>query len=217
MATKTKKPARAGKPVRAKRTVSQPVVEPRQEKSAFRLSTLITVLIFAGVVAAAIYMNRQSEAEADAGATSEAESSFLITSEALVSSIEVAPLEGATAKLERNEEKAWVLTKPEKGEADQGLAEAAASQIVALRVITPLEDVSDPSIYGLDKPDYVITIGFDDGVTSVIEVGDLTPSETGYYVRMGDKYYVAAVSGISALTNLAVTPPYLAVESTPAP
>ena len=213
-----KKSTRASKPATRTKRVTATPVEARQEKSAFRLSTLITVLVFAGIVAAAVYLNRQPDAfSTEETATPEPEPAFLITTEALVTSIEVKPLEGSTAKLERNEENLWALTQPEKGEADQGLAEAAASQIVALRVITPLENTDDPSIYGLDKPGYTIAIGFDDGSSKTIEVGDLTPSESGYYVRLDDAYYVATLSGIGALTNLADIPPYLTVEATPVP
>jgi len=216
MATKSKKTARTSKLVRAKKTTAQPPA-PRQEKSAFRVSTLVTVLLFVGIVAGAVYMNRQAETAPEADITPAVEPAFLITSEALVNSIEIKPLEGDTVKLERNQELVWVFTKPDNAEADQGLVEAAAAQIVALRVITPLEDVTDPPIFGLSGSGSVITIGFQGGETSVIEIGDLTPSGTGFYVRMGDKYYVAALSGIGALMNLAENPPYVVVEATPIP
>lgn len=216
MATKTKKTTRAGKPVRAKKTTAQPSA-PRQGKSAFRWTTLVTLLLFIGVVAGAVYMNRRAETAVEEDITPAVEPAFLITSEALVTSIEVKPQKGETISLERNAEFVWVFTQPDTAEADQGLVEAAAAQIVALRVVTPLDDVTDPSIYGLSKPSAVITIAFQGGEISVIEVGDLTPSETGYYVRVGDKYYVAALSGIDALTNLADYPPYMVVEATPTP
>lgn len=216
MATKNKKTTRTGKPVRTKKPTVQPSA-PRQEKPAVRVGTLITLLLFISIVAAAVYMNRKAETATQEDITPAAEPAFLITSNAMVTSIEVKPSEGETIRLERNEKLVWVFTQPDKAEADQGSVEAAAAQIAALRVITPLEDVTDPSIFGLSKPKNTFTIGFEDGKTSVIEVGDLAPSESGYYVRMDGKYYVAAVNGIEALGNLAEYPPYPAPAVTPTP
>ena len=59
-----------------------------------------------------------------------------------------------------------MLTQPDEVEADQGLAEAAASQITALRIVTEVDNTKDPSIFGFDQPAYILTIGFEGGTTS---------------------------------------------------
>ena len=213
MAAKSTKTSKA---VKAKATKTTRVkLAPKQEKLVFRMGTWITIIVLAMVVGAAIYMNRQAEENAAATETPAAEEEFIFTQDVVVNSIEVKPAEGDTVKLERNESQTWVLTQPDKAEADQSLAEAAASQIAALRIITPLENVDDLSAYGFDEPDYIITISFEDGTTNVLEIGDTTISGNGYYVRMDDnKFYVVSLSGISALTTLAAIPPYL---NTPTP
>ncbi|NWF62848.1 MAG: DUF4340 domain-containing protein [Chloroflexi bacterium] len=216
MATQTTKNTKRTKPVRARKTTQRAAAEPKRPvKSAFRPTTFIALIALAAVIGAAIYLNQQAETAAEAESTPAAEESFLFAQDAIVNSIEVKPAEGQTVALERNEKNAWVLTQPDEVEADQGLSEAAASQITALRIIDPIENTSDPSIFGLDAPAFIMTIGFEDGTTRVLEIGDKTPTNSGYYVRTDDgKIYVAALSGISALTNLVTTPPYL---NTPTP
>ena len=67
-------------------------------------------------------------------------------------------------------------------EADQGLAEAAATQVSTLRVLDEIE--LGPSLIGLTQPAYVVTLSFTGGSTHSLEVGDKTPSEGGYYVHV---------------------------------
>lgn len=218
--TTTNKPkrstaARTRKPREAAATVQ------KQAKPVFRLGTLIAVIMFAAIVGAAYYLNANPIKTGDeADATPAAEDvKFVFDSTSLVKSIEVKPADGKSVRLERNEEKLWELTSPDKAEADQGLAEAAASQVSALLI--DLEFSDDPAKFGLAEPAYVITVEFEDGKTGKLEVGDITPTTSGYYVRLdGDKMFIVSTSGIEALINLVSTPPYLATatpEVTPTP
>lgn len=217
MAPKSNKTTKAGKSTRTPSASSNSRTKSaaRQSKPIFRTGTWVALLVFAAIIAAIVYLNRNPIEDAESEITPVAEEAPLFAEGSVVTSIEVKPLEGETVKLERNESQAWVLTQPDEVEADQGLAEAAASQITALRIVTEVDNTKDPSIFGFDQPAYILTIGFEGGTTSTLEVGDTTPSENGYYVRMdGDKFYVVALSGIGSLTNLASAVPYL---NTPTP
>lgn len=217
MAPKSKKTTKAVKPARATSAASSTRKQSvaRQSKPIFRTGTWVALLVFAAIIAAIVYLNRNPIEDAESETTPAAEEAPLFAEGSVVTSIEVKPLEGETVKLERNESQAWVLTQPDEVEADQGLAEAAASQVTALRIVTEVDNTKDPSIFGFDQPAYILTIGFEDDTTSTLEVGDTTPSENGYYVRMdGDKFYVVALSGIGSLTNLSSAIPYL---NTPTP
>ena len=217
MAPKSNKTTKAGKSTRTPSASSNTRTKSaaRQSKPIFRTGTWVALLVFAAIIAAIVYLNRNPIEDAESEITPIAEEAPLFAEGSVVTSIEVKPLEGETVKLERNESQAWVLTQPDEVEADQGLAEAAASQITALRIVTEVDNSKDPSIFGFDQPAYILTIGFEGGTTSILEVGDTTPSENGYYVRMdGDKFYVVALSGIGSLTNLASAVPYL---NTPTP
>ena len=218
MATKNTKSSKSTKTTKStKSTTRAPRTQaaPKVTKPVFRTGTWIALVGFIAIIATAIYLNRQAEEKAAATETPAAEEAFIFPEDSVVTSIEVKPAEGDVVKVERNEEKTWVLSQPEEAEADQGAAEAAASQVNALGIVTAIEGEKDPSIFGLDLPVYTITITFENGETGILEVGDTTPTETGYYVRMNkEKVYVVSMSGIDALTSLTIFPPYL---NTPTP
>ncbi len=220
MATKSTKPTRATKARAAKpatrSTRSQPVVRSTPAKPVFRVGTWVTIVLLAIVVGAAVYMNRQAETAATETLTPEAtEQAFVFDTGSVLNAIKVSPADGAAVELKRNGENAWALIQPEKTEADQGLAEAAASQVTALGVIAEISEVTNLSDYGLADPAYIINFGFEGGTSNVLKVGDLTPSQNGYYVQLDDKaVYVVGRDGIDALINLTFAPPYL---NTPTP
>lgn len=203
---------------RTKRTTKEAAPAPvsKPSKPVFRAGTWIALIVFAVVVGAAIYLtNNPLPTDEEAEAVPTTEPAFIFDSAKTVNSIEIKPAEGETVKLERNEEKVWVLTQPTEAEADQASAEAAASQIGALLIDLEFDD--DPSKFGFDAPAYVITVEFEDGETGTLEVGDITPTNSGYYVRIDGKMYIVSINGIEALTNLVLFPPYMATPTPEAP
>lgn len=218
MAPKTTKTTKTSKTTKTAKAPKTPRLKtaPKQSKPVFRTGTWVALIVLAAVIGAAVYMNRQAEEAANTEPTAAIEEeSFVFAENSIVTGIEVKPAEGETVALKRNEEKGWVLSKPEEVEADQGAAEAAASQIMALKIINEVDAQKDPSIFGFDEPASTITVTFEGGKTSVLEVGDTTPSQSGYYLRVDEKkVYVVSFSGIDALTSLTFAPPYL---NTPTP
>ena len=188
---------------------------PKPVKAKFQAGTWITVLIFIGLIGAAVYLNRQKDtAEVEVTPASEPSYLFSATTDGNPTSIEIKPAEGGeTVRIARNAENAWALELPVEAEADQGLSEAAATQISALEILDPID--ADPTIFGLDNPAYVITLEFDGGKKHTLEIGDSTPTSKGYYVRVdSDKMMIVDLSGIDSLLQLAALPPYL-VTATP--
>ena len=177
----------------------------------FQAGTWISVLMLAALIGLAFYLSREKEKTAAEEATPTLEKTFIFTkADGMVSSIEVKPAEGETAKIARNAENAWEVTLPIQAEANQGQAEAAATQLTALPISSQIEPGKSPSIFGLDSPAYVITIEFKDGKTRTLEVGDKTPTNSGYYVRVDkDKMLITDLNGIDALLQLKSFPPYL--------
>ena len=61
----------------------------------------------------------------------------------------------------------------------------------------------------------MITAGFKGGGTMIVQVGDITPTNSGYYVRKEDgSILVISKYGMESLLNLILYPPY---EETPTP
>jgi hypothetical protein len=174
----------------------------------------MAILLLALLIGATIYLNQsEKRAEAEATPTPFEEVAFVFEDGGIITSIEVTPADGETVRMARNEQYVWVLNLPFETEADQGLAEAAASQVNALRIANELD--ADPKNLGLDSPAYIITVEFEDGAKHMLEVGDKTPTNNGYYVRLNNqRILIVTASGIESLTILTSFPPYL---NTPTP
>jgi hypothetical protein len=144
--------------------------------------------------------------------------SFLVTqSDGVLQSLRIYDEKGHNFKMQRDLSKTWVITAPTSEVADQALAGAAETQVGALRIVTPLESPPELSVVGLDVPADTMELGFVSGLSHKLEVGNLTPTGSGYYVRFDDgKIYVISQSGIDALVKLLTAPPYPATE-TPLP
>ncbi len=83
-----------------------------------------------------------------------------------------------------------------------------------MRILDTVPDV-DPGIVGLEDPEYVLTIKFTSGGERTVDVGVITPSESGYYVRDAEgEIVIVSRSAIDALLGLLTNPPYL---ETPTP
>ncbi|MBK8821309.1 MAG: DUF4340 domain-containing protein [Anaerolineales bacterium] len=222
--TSTKKtPTRAAAPAKAAKTKVKAVATRKessiikQERPLFRAGTWITILVLAVLIGFTFYINREQDPATlvvDETPVSAPVVMFAAT-EGIPASIEVKPAEGGeTVRIARNAENVWAVELPIEAEANQGLAEAAASQISALRILSPIEN-GKPSIFGLENPAFTITIVFDGGKTHTLEIGDSTPTNSGYYVRIDkDQMAITDLSGIDSLLQLGFFPPYL---NTPTP
>jgi hypothetical protein len=135
--------------------------------------------------------------------------SYLITpADGVLQSLRIYDNEGNNFRMQRDLSKAWVITAPTSGAADQGLAGGAETQAGALRIISTIDSPPAPVSMGLTDAAHILELGFVNGKSHKIEVGNLTPTNSGYYVRFdGRKIYVISQSGIDALTNLLKAPP----------
>jgi len=136
--------------------------------------------------------------------------------EGVVTSLLIESREGDSIGFERQGE-VWVATAPFHAETTPGAVEAAASQVTALPIEKSLD--LNPSDVGLDSPAYTITVGFTSGAFVVVEVGEKTPTENGYYVRKNDGLVLVVSSySLDSLLGLLKTPPLVETPTpTPAP
>src|SRR5574341_987340 len=98
-----------------------------------RRNTWVLLFILAGLIGLTFYLkNQQTRAEAEATPT--AGISYLFTSaEGLPSGIKIEAATGESVEVTREANGKWVLKAPVQAEADQGLVEAAATQVGSLR------------------------------------------------------------------------------------
>jgi len=204
---------------KAKPTVAEPMPAAsvsQRRKPVFRASTWIAVVLLIALVGLTFYLKNEKERSVIEDVTPVSEPATLFNpQDGSVSSIEIKPADGEAVKVARNVENAWVVEMPIEAEADQGLAEAAAAQVSALRVLSQIENDADPEIFGLKNPAFIVMLEFQNGKKHTIEVGDPTPTNSGYYVRLDNgRIVVTDLSGISSLLQLGYFPPYL---NTPTP
>jgi hypothetical protein len=182
-----------------------------------RPSTVVYIVLLLLLIGAYFYLrNRQQPAEIELTLepTSEVSQEFLFTAEdGTPTSIRIESKSGETVEVRRGEDNAWALTQPVEAQADQAAAEAAATQISAMSILDMVPDL-DPGIVGLEDPEYLLTVSFTGGGERTVAVGVITPTESGYYVRDGDKILIASRSAIDSLLGLLTNPPYL---ETPTP
>jgi hypothetical protein len=183
-----------------------------------RRPTVIYLLLFLVLAGTYYYLNNR-EQPADISLTVEpgSEVSYLFTAEeGLPTSIRIEAKTGEIVEVARDAENAWALTQPVEAKADQAAAEAAASQVTTMQILDTIPDI-DPDIVGLTDPEYTLTIKFTNGVERMVEIGVITPTESGYYVRaVNGDIVIISRSSVDALLGLLTNPPYLETP-TPSP
>ena len=180
-----------------------------------RRSTIIYLVLFAVVFAAAYFFNKQAKT-AEAEATPEATSApieYLFTStDGLPTSIKVESKTGDVVEVALNQENVWAMIQPEETAADQGAVEAATGQVSTIRILDRIPDLA-PEAVGLDNPEYTLTLQFTSGVERIIKIGVSTPTQSGYYTP-GENGEILIISRgpVDSLTGLLANLPYAPTE-----
>lgn len=184
-----------------------------------RRSTVVSLLLLLVMAGIYYYLNNREGSADVAPPTMESESqiSYLFTAEdGLPTSIRIEAMTEEKVEIARDAEGAWVLMFPIEAKADQGSAEAAASQVTTMRILDRVPDV-EPEIVGLEVPEYTLVIQFGRAVERKAEFGVITPTESGYYVRTDSgEIVIVSKSSVDSLLALLATPPYLETP-TPSP
>lgn len=186
-----------------------------------RRNTWILIFLLAALVAFSFYL-RNSKAQQTAAATPTSGSSTLFTAaDGSPTGIRIVDSLGVSMEVARDESGAWQVKAPTQAPADQASAEAAATQVGALRVLSTVQ--LGPDVVGVDKPTYTVTVTFAAGKVRTLVLGSVTPVQDGYYAQLdGGPIDVVDKPGLDALLNLLKSPPYLAtltpeVTETPSP
>ena len=182
-----------------------------------RRSTVVYITILLALAAAYYYLNnREQPPDIDVTPGSTEEISYLFKAEeGIPTLIQIESRSGETVEVARNAGNAWALVQPVESDAEQGAAEAAATQLTTMRILDRISEV-DSELVGLAEPAYILTAGFDNGTERTLHIGVVTPSESGYYVQeaSGGEVLIVSRSAVEALLRLLTNPPY---AQTPTP
>ena len=190
-----------------------------------RRPTVILLVLFVLLGALVWYMQQPSNQIKRALATSTplnaaSDETLISPNSGVITSFEITDASGKSVALDKSKG-FWTINGGKDGPADQSKAEAAASRVFSLQIITRLEKAPDPAGTGLDKPAFSASVTLE---TSVItfKIGKMAPTGRGYYVETADGR-VAFVNNdnIDALTANLFDPPFPstavpAVSETPA-
>ncbi|MGE5378095.1 MAG: DUF4340 domain-containing protein [Bacteroidota bacterium] len=182
-----------------------------------RRSTVVYIIVLLAVAGFYLFLRvrpKPAEAAATPEATAEASSIFM-AAEGSPTRILLKAKSGEAVEMARNAENAWALKQPVEAAAEQGSAEAAASQVVAMRILERILKI-DLNVVGLKDPDYVLSVNFDNGTERTIRIGVVTPTGSGYYIQdaAGGDVLVVSKSSVDAILHLLASPPY---AETPTP
>ncbi len=181
-----------------------------------RKSTWSAVILLVLVTAAfLIFRDREARQTPAAETTTAPQFVFSPASDGLVMGMTVEGVDGRTVVFDRGESGSWSISQPAGLEADPTLAESAASQAAALRILNKLDPATDPVATGLDSPSAVIRVRFSSGNERNLQVGSLTPTGSGYYTKSADNLYVVSKSSLDSLLSLLDFPPAVSLPGTP--
>lgn len=178
-----------------------------------RRSTVVYIVLLLALAGAYYYLNNR-EKPADIAVTTEPSSevtqAYLFTpEEGTPTSIRIESKTGDTVEVARGADNAWAVIQPIAAKADQAAVEAAATQITTMRILDTIPDI-DPKIVGLETPEGVLTVNFKNGGKRTVDIGVITPTESGYYVRSTEgKVVIVSKSAIDSLLGMLIAPPYL--------
>ena len=182
-----------------------------------RTSTIVYVVLLLALVGAYFYLkNREQPTDIEVTVEPSAEGSqayLFPAEEGSPTSIRIESKTGQNVEVTRDADNSWMLSQPVEAEADPAAAEAAASQVTTMRIVDTVPDV-DLKIVGLEDPEYVLTVAFKSGGERSVDVGVITPTESGYYVRdVEGEVVIVSRDALEPLIGLLDNPPYLATPT----
>lgn len=174
-----------------------------------RRNTWILLVVLAALIGFSFFLTNQKAKQA-ANATPTTGTLMLFnSSEGSPSDIKISDSSGKSVEILRSSSGTWGVQAPIVTAADQGSAEAAATQISAIRILNNVQLGLD--VVGLDKPSYTINITFTGSNTHKLLVGSVTPIQNGYYVQLdGSQVQIVDKQGLDAVLGLLTNPPYAA-------
>ncbi len=182
-----------------------------------RSTWIVIVLLGLSIAAYFLFKNRAAHVASIATPTAVGNRYLLDLSKDKLKSLRItSSTQSKPVQIERDNNGIWKISLPAISPADQSAAEAAETQLGALLIVTSLDTPPALADMGLTAPAYTLQLTLMSGAVHTLEIGNETPTGSGYYVRLdGGTVSVVSTSGIDPLTAMLTNPPYPATETPP--
>lgn len=181
-----------------------------------RRTTWIFLAIFFGFVLLAIVLNQEGEniTETPTPTTPPA-----LLPNVSIEEIKQMKLEDQTGHVEiitQYEDGIWDYENTELKDIDVEAVGLTVDDLLDLRRIAQPDPAPALKDVGLEKPKFIINLEMNDGKHIIYKIGDLTPTESGYYV-LDDEENIVVVSKLSldSILSLLDNPPTLSITKIP--
>ena len=182
---------------------NQNSLKPQQWQNIRKEIGLIAIVILGGILISWYFNNNTPQVPSVTNTpTLELSANTIFTmQDGFPLSIQVIDASGQNIMME-NMDGNWLVTQPLGVTASEDQIKAIALQTSSLQIGFEVDIDADPIIFGLDNPQYIINIRFSNGNEYELDIGDTTPSSSGYYVRVDNKnIYVIGISEIDKLLS----------------
>lgn len=154
-----------------------------------RRETWIILGIFVLALAGLFLWQRYGKTDAaeETPEVSDAGSMLFDLEAATVRSVRIERVGDQVVELQRDSAGAWQVSFPANFPADSEALEGTLSQLGSVSVVEKMENAPDLAAMGLTDPDYRLLLTLDTGRQIVTEVGNQTPTGSGYYVLSSDR------------------------------
>lgn len=169
----------------------KPVKNHRFSKRTVSLIATSGVAVVLAIVLLLVTLFPHSDAVIDSGSAgkSDVDTSVVLLDKSVEDTVTVTRIdctnkEGGFTLLYNETEKIYQLKGYEDILLSKELTNTVSTFSSLLKAVDQIKNPKELSTYGLDTPSSSATITYKDGTTATVHVGNITPSETGYYVRV---------------------------------
>lgn len=184
-----------------------------------RRSTWILLLVFVLLIIGTVYIQRrESNTEANATPTIEADTPFLVIPEGVdIVGVRIMNESGDVVDISRqNASNEWSVANQDDGIVDNDRITTALSRLQSVNIKAELEDDTPLEVLGLASPDYTITLRLSADNQLKVYVGSVTIASDSYYSLVDNgSALVVSKSGLDAVIGFLEDPPILVPASTP--
>ncbi len=182
-----------------------------------RRSTWIVLVIFAALAGLAWYLQKNPLPVSSQVTPTALESLVFELDANQVTGLRIVGPDGRAFSATRSTDATWKLVEPENpNPIDSSKVESNLGQLLHLQTLSQLEAPPALETVGLVSPDYLVEIQMSDGTKHRLEVGDQTPTTSGYYVRVDNtELLVANKYSLDPVLAMVKTLPLMATPTVP--